>query len=238
MSNVTIASRVSGRTTTTRIAAGVGALVVAAAVSACGAQDDAAENSSAATETTETSRVSSAETSTSSAETAMQGDGDIKLTGGTVRAKAASSEEGGSDMTSIFGVLHNTSDKELTITGFTTSLGADYDYQIHETVDGKMQEKAGGITLAPGTTDELAPGGDHLMVMGYDEQIPAGVTIDITLHTADGQDIVIPDVAARTMLSGDEDYAGGTDHAEHADHAEHSDHSDHAAHSEHSGHNH
>lgn len=228
MSNVTIASRVSGRTTT-RIAAGVGALVVAAAVSACGAQDDAAENSSAATETTETSRVSSAETSASSAETAMQGDGDIKLTGGTVRAKAPSSEEGGSDMTSIFGVLHNTSDKELTITGFTTSLGADYDYQIHETVDGKMREKAGGITLAPGTTDELAPGGDHLMVMGYDEQIPAGVTIDITLHTADGQDIVIPDVAARTMLSGDEDYAGGTDHAEHADHA---------AHSEHSGHNH
>lgn len=153
-------------------------------------------------------------------------DGAVALDQGAVRAKAANDAADGSDMTSIFGTLRNTTDKDITVVGFTTSLG-DATYQIHEVVDGKMREKEGGFDVPAGGTHELAPGGDHFMVMGYAPAIEAGDSIDVTLLLEGGSTVTIPDVAVRTMLPGNESYGdqAGHDmggHAEHAGHAGHS----------------
>ncbi len=153
----------------------------------------------------------------------------VTLENGAVRAKAAKDAADGSDMTSIFGTLRNTSDEDVTVVGFTTSLGQG-DNQIHEVVDGVMRQKEGGFDIPAGGTHELAPGGDHFMVMDYAAAIEAGDTVDVTLLLEDGSTATIPNVAVRTMLPGHESYGdhadqvidGEADHADHASHGEHS----------------
>lgn len=222
---------------TRRAAFAAAALLFAAPVAACSDDDTdsaAGGNDPTIAYSTSTADSTGAETPKSSdaathageaVNTQAQGEDDIRLSLGTVRAKAADGGDTGSDMTAIFGTLRNVSEKKQTIVGFTTSLGDDVTYEIHETVDGKMRQKTGGITLQPGGQDELAPGGDHLMIMDYADEIAAGSTIDLTLLLDDGREIKIPNVPVRSMGAGDEDYAGGEhgDHAEHpTEHAEHS----------------
>ncbi|MDK8879607.1 copper chaperone PCu(A)C [Corynebacterium sp. MSK008] len=141
----------------------------------------------------------------------------VTLEQGAVRAKAAKDAADGSDMTAIFGTLHNNSDKDISVVGFTTSLG-EASYQIHEVVDGVMRQKDGGFTIPAGGTHELAPGGDHFMVMGYAPAIEAGDTIDLTLLLEGGSTVTVPDVAVRTMLPGDESYGDIAEHGGHDGH--------------------
>ena len=141
----------------------------------------------------------------------------VTLERGAVRAKTAKDTADGSDMTSIFGTLHNNTDRDLSVVGFTTSLG-EADYQIHEVVDGMMRQKDGGFDISAGGTHELAPGGDHFMVMGYAPAIEAGDTIDLTLLLEGGATVTVPDVAVRTMLPGDESYGDIADHGDHDKH--------------------
>ena len=87
-----------------------------------------------------------------------------------------------------------------------------------------MRQKDGGFDIPAGGTHELAPGGDHFMVMDYAPAIEAGDTIDVTLLLEGGATATVSDVAVRTMLPGDESYG---DLGEHADHAEHADQAEH-----------
>ncbi|WP_018016938.1 copper chaperone PCu(A)C [Corynebacterium capitovis] len=183
-----------------RYAAAALILVAGAALSACSPSDEASISTSASTSTVP---VTVPVTATSTALTTADADAPaVVLDNGTVRAKGAD----GMDMTAIFGTLRNTTDKDITITGFTTSLGQAR-YELHETVDGTMREMEGGLVIPAYGTYELAPGGSHLMVLDYPAEIAAGDTVTLTLHAADGSDIVIPDVAVRTLIPGYEDYA-------------------------------
>lgn len=197
------------------------ALVAATALGVAGCSPSNQEESTRPS-TTAASSAATEPSMADDAEVQLQGAGDIKLEDATVRAKAAADSAEGSDMTAVFGTIHNTSDHDITITGFSTSLG-EADYQIHETVDGTMQQKEGGITIPAGGSDELAPGGDHLMIMGYAPEIAAGDTVDVFFETSDAeggeQGIVVQGVAVRSMLPGGEEYGDGgemTAH-EHAD---------------------
>lgn len=180
----------------------------------------AAETTAAATSAAEESTEASASTSSAMKDEKM-GEGEVHLHDGTMRAKAAADAEGGSTMTAIFGVLENHRDEDVTLIGFTTSLG-DATYEIHEVVNGVMQEKPDGITIPAGGQVELKPGGEHLMIMGYEPEVAAGETVDVTLLLSDGTTAEVKDVAVRTMLPGDEDY-GDLGHGEHGgmDHSEH-----------------
>lgn len=166
---------------------------LAATAVACGVDDTATAPGTPATSTAEHGE-----------HAAHTGDA-LTLENGTVRAKADAGADHGNDMTSIFGTLRNHTDREVTVTGFTTSLGGSVN-QIHEVRDGLMQEKAGGITIAARGSHELEPGGDHLMVMEYAEPIHAGDTLTLTLELGDGSTVEIPDLAVRTMAAGEEDY--------------------------------
>lgn len=136
-----------------------------------------------------------------------------------------------SDMTAIFGTLHNHADKDINVVGFTSSVKAEH-YEIHEVVDGVMQEKEGGFDLPAGESVELAPGSFHFMLMGVTEPVMAGETATLTLELSDGSTVDLGDIPVRSIGAGDENYGdmGGMDHGDDMDHGDmkHGDHMDHS----------
>nr|WP_042440412.1 copper chaperone PCu(A)C [Corynebacterium halotolerans] len=124
----------------------------------------------------------------------------VSLEDGVVRAKGTDN-----DMTSVFGTLVNNTDEEVQVTGFTTDLDAE-SFEIHEVVNGVMQEKPGGFTIDAGGSHELAAGGDHLMIMGHPGEIPAGDAITMTLLLGDGSEVELDPVPVRTIGAGEENY--------------------------------
>lgn len=195
-----------------RIVAGLAAAAVVLTGCSNGANEAAEQEQSSYNEATADAAATTPASGTSGEDLA---NGAVTLEQGAVRAKAAKDAADGSDMTTIFGTLHNSSDEDISVIGFTTSLG-DADYQIHEVVDGVMRQKDGGFDIPAGSTHELAPGGDHFMVMGYEPAIEAGDTIDLTLLLEGGATATVSGVAVRTMLPGDESY--GDLEGEHAGH--------------------
>ena len=124
------------------------------------------------------------------------------------------------DMTAIFGTLVNHSDKDITITGFSTSLNAKVN-QMHETVDGKMQEMSSPLVVKAGESHELAPGGDHFMLMEMENDIAPGESLDLKVELEGGEELDLGEIQTRSMPAGDEDYGDmeGHDmsHMEHED---------------------
>ena len=124
------------------------------------------------------------------------------------------------DMTAIFGTLVNHTDKDIAITGFSTSLNAKVN-QIHETVDGKMQEMSSPLVVKAGESHELAPGGDHFMLMEMENHIAPGESLNLKVELEGGEELDLGETQTRSMPSGDEDYGDmeGHDmsHMEHGD---------------------
>nr|MBP6187136.1 copper chaperone PCu(A)C [Rhodoluna sp.] len=50
------------------------------------------------------------------------------------------------------------------------------------------------------------PGGLHVMLMGLTEAILVGTKVNLTLKFDGADDIVLPEMIAKTSESGDEDY--------------------------------
>ena len=115
------------------------------------------------------------------------------------------------DMTAIFGTLVNHSDKDITIIGFSTSLNAKVN-QMHETVDGKMQEMSSPLVVKAGESHELAPGGDHFMLMKMDNQIAPGESLNLKVELEGGEELDLGEIQTRSMHAGDEDYGDMKDH--------------------------
>jgi periplasmic copper chaperone A len=125
---------------------------------------------------------------------------EVTFTEGVVRAMEA--DKG---MTGIFGTFTNHTGEEVTVVDFTADFeGASF--ELHEVADGVMREKPGGFSIPAGESHELAPGGDHMMIMDYLGEIPAGDVIDITVELADGSTFDVEEIPVRTMNPGDEDY--------------------------------
>lgn len=94
-----------------------------------------------------------------------------------------------SGMTGGFGVIKNTSDADITVTGASTPVARMV--ELHETVTGsagamQMQERDGGFVIPAGGELTLEPGANHLMLMGLAEPITAGTEVTFTLVLADG----------------------------------------------------
>ena len=187
----------------------VGALTLAACSPAN--ENDSVTDTEDGTETSATS-------ATSATQIADNGDDAmLAMTGAFVRASVE-----GSPMTAVFGTLTNTTDGEITLAGFEASVEAEA-YEIHEVVDGVMREKEDGLVIPAGESHELAPGQDHLMLMGLAVPIEAGDTVDVTLILDDGTEIELDPVPVRTVAAGDESYGedgelmghDGVDHSAH-----------------------
>ncbi|MDK8845010.1 copper chaperone PCu(A)C [Corynebacterium sp. MSK297] len=196
------------------------ALVLTTGLTLAACSSDDADTDATATTTESSASESMTESKESSA-------AEVTLEDGVVKAKAA-----GEPMTAIFGELTNTSDKDIVIESFTTSLG-EARYEIHEVVNGSMREREEELRIPAGKSHELKPGDDHLMIMDYDGEIAAGDEITITLKLADGGEVELAPVPVRTIGAGDEEYGDLEGHGGHEGH----DHEGHD-HSEHDGHDH
>ncbi|QGU04759.1 copper chaperone PCu(A)C [Corynebacterium comes] len=147
-----------------------------------------------------TAATTAAETTTTTTAEAVDAAEGVTFTEGVVRAKGTDKE-----MTGIFGTFTNNTDEEINVVGFDADFeGASF--ELHEVVDGVMQMKPGGFVIPAGETYELAPGGDHMMIMDYVDEIPAGDVVDITVELSDGSTIDVEDLPVRTMNPGDENY--------------------------------
>lgn len=180
------------KTRYTRLAK-LGAVAIAAglALTGCSSNDqgnDTTSSSSAAASSTE------------------KADAKVTFTDAIVKAKPADK-----DMTGVFGKLHNTTKDEITITEVSTSLNAPKN-EIHEVVDGKMRPKEGGIKIPAGGTYELKPGGDHLMIMDYKNEIKTGDTVKVSAKLSDGSTVELGDVQVRDMGAGNENYGDMANH--------------------------
>jgi hypothetical protein len=91
-------------------------------------------------------------------------------------------------MTAAFLNIDNEGDSDVTLVGASSSISPMV--QIHEMamVDGAMvmQELKGGLKITAGQGKSLAPGGNHIMLMGLAEEIAVGDEVALTLRFSDG----------------------------------------------------
>lgn len=171
-----------------------------AACSPPGQVDSETKVDTSATASVAATTAESSATASSTANDTAQPD-PVEFTEAYVRAMPADA-----DMTAIFGELTNTGSEEVTIESFTATIDAK-SFEMHEVVDGKMQEKQGGFTLAPGETLVLQPGHEHFMVLGVTSAVEAGDSVDLEITLSDGSVVEVADVPVRTVAAGDEEYA-------------------------------
>lgn len=111
-------------------------------------------------------------------------------------------------MTAVFGTLTNTGSDDVRIV--SASSPAAERVELHEvatdpTAASVMREKAGGFVLRAGGGLELAPGGDHLMLMGIESALMPGSDVDVTVVFDD--DSTLPFAAqVRDFAGADEGY--------------------------------
>lgn len=136
-------------------------------------------------------------------------------------AKAVDSLDGEHPMTGIFGMLTNTTDADIHLTGGSSPAAGMV--ELHETVMSGgtmvMREAEGGFVIPAGGTFELKPGGNHIMLMALTATIPAGTDVEATVTAQDGSEYVFT-VPARTFSGAEETYAPGhgapgDDHGDH-----------------------
>ncbi len=116
-----------------------------------------------------------------------------------------------SGMTAAFGTLVNDSDEEIDVVKAETDVNAMT--ELHETVenaDGSMamRPKEGGFTIPAGGEHELAPGGDHIMLMELAKPVAAGTTVTLTLTLGDGSTKEL-EATVKPFDGGDEKYQSG-----------------------------
>lgn len=116
-------------------------------------------------------------------------------------------------MTAFFGLLRNTGGSEITVTSGRSPAAAAV--ELHEVAMSggamTMRPKAGGFVVPAGGTHVLAPGGDHLMLIGLTGPVAAGQAVRVTLTTSGGATVEATGIA-KEFAAGNETYApsGGT----------------------------
>ena len=121
---------------------------------------------------------------------------------------ATSAETG---MAAVFGTLTNSSDQDATIVSGESPASATV--ELHEVTpdaagNKTMRPKEGGITVTAHSAKELAPGGDHLMLMELTQPLRPGAEVAMTVTFADGSTLPIA-AQVRDFAGGDEDYSPG-----------------------------
>jgi copper(I)-binding protein len=115
-----------------------------------------------------------------------------------------------SGMTGAFATLANDSGHVLRLESVTTDRAGMV--ELHETVsDGAggmtMRPKEGGFTIAAGDEHELAPGGDHIMMMNLTGALTPGEEVPLVLHFSDGSTKTVT-ALVKDFTGADEKYAG------------------------------
>ncbi|QRY52612.1 copper chaperone PCu(A)C [Mycolicibacterium septicum] len=124
----------------------------------------------------------------------------------------ASAADGG--MTAVFGTLKNTGHHDVRIVSATSPAAGMV--ELHEVVsDGNgsktMRPKDGGLSIAPGDTHDLVPGGDHLMLMDLKAPLQPGADVPVSLVFEDGSSLPVT-AQVRDFAGGNENYQPASPH--------------------------
>ena len=186
-----------------RIGTGICILAVSAlALSGCANSERAATKSTRSAKASASASASAAAAAASTSGTSSNSDTPIAFTSAYVRAA-----DEGSDTTAIFGTLKNTTDKDITITGFSSSADAE-SFELHEVVDGQMRQKEGGFVIPANGTLKLEPGHEHFMLVGLKSPVKAGEKVSVKAELSDGTTIDLGEIPGRQVAAGAEDYSG------------------------------
>lgn len=119
---------------------------------------------------------------------AFAGSEDVVVEGAWARASIGTSRPGAAYMT-----LRNTGNEAVTLTGITTPIAMML--EIHRTATNdkgvSTMAPAGEITIVPGESVALAPGGLHAMLMRLQEPMNEGESFPLTLTFSDGGEVVV-----------------------------------------------
>lgn len=126
---------------------------------------------------------------------------EVQVANAWVRASEYSDHVGG--MTGIFADISNPTDRTITLVGGTTEIASMV--ETHEVQNGIMKMKHGGITINPGKTVHLVPGGLHVMLMDLKKPIRAGDKVTVTLDFVGADDVSL-ELSAKVAQAGDETY--------------------------------
>ena len=118
-----------------------------------------------------------------------------------------------SGMTAVFGTLVNDAAEPVTVV--SASCAAADRMELHETAmddSGQMvmREVDGGFVVPAGGQRELAPGSDHLMLLGIVDPIEPGEDLTITLDLDDGSQLTFS-ASARSFSGAEETYDDGAE---------------------------
>lgn len=196
---------------TKKRAAAVAAVALSSALFLSACSDDGEGKNDASTSAETTQSAESAE----SADDKAADEQALEFNDSYVTAKPADK-----NMTSVFGTLHNTTDKDITI----TEVKGDIDgakYELHEVNDDGEMQQISSLTIPAGEDSVLEPGGNHIMIMEVSDEIAAGDSLSFTLVDEDGKEYKLENVPVRVQQSthehyGDED-GGNMDGMEHGD---------------------
>lgn len=105
----------------------------------------------------------------------------------------------GQPNSAAFMMLKNSSAEEVALTSANSSVAKVVELHTHTNVDGVMQmRKVDQIAIAGNQMVELKPGGLHVMLIGLNQNMVKGESIDLTLNFSDGStqqlDVEIKDV--------------------------------------------
>ena len=113
-------------------------------------------------------------------------------------------------MTGAFMEITNGTDADVTLTGADVTFAERA--EVHEVTGGVMQKKEGGLPIAAGETQVLAPGANHLMFIGLAKPVKAGEELTFTLQFSDGTTVEVT-APVKDVNTGDEKYQGATPEA-------------------------
>ncbi|GAA3155124.1 hypothetical protein GCM10010466_52590 [Planomonospora alba] len=109
-------------------------------------------------------------------------------------------------MTAAFGTLVNTTGAEVTVVSASSPLSSEV--ELHEVVESGgtavMRAKKGGFVIPAHGTHTLAPGGDHIMLMGVTGKVEPGAQVAFALTLQDGSTVEFTAVG--------KDFAGAEEH--------------------------
>jgi len=119
-------------------------------------------------------------------------------------------------MTAAYFDIRNSGDTPLTITGATVAGASSAEIHVTREEDGRTRmERLTTLTVAPGQTESLAPGGKHLMLFGLERMPSPGETRQLCVTLApEGQ------LCTEALVSRDDprDDPGENRHEDHSAH--------------------